>query len=528
MHTTLLNSFEKLKNATLQKAGIALMSPSNCIVLADCMDKQIGKKISETTVKRVYGFAKGHFNPSLFTLNAFAEFCGYRGWVDYFENCYETHSTTNQNDAQAWSDLKRKTDAFTRRTLQILKNRSGIPYNYTIARKSVNKYLNEFAAHSSSAAALIAPLGYGKTIGLCHWIEEKLEQNSPATNDLFLLVTSSALNNNSDAGRSLIEWLFYLLNYDDANDLISLKGKRAPGNFYLIIDDFDEHRFGRGSFRFILAELVDVLALYRKHSWFKVILTLRSDTYTNYHSDLMQHPEDWYLGMADSGEIENNVKLFNKLELDHLISKTPLILTPKMGREWFFKKLCQPLYFQLYYLANANKVKCDQLDHRDIYRYLSAYILNKIYAGPLLSEKLMLVKGLLREIAIKRKFHIINKLNVNLLIQSYADAYFDLLRSGYLIEQNTTNGLKPASLIRFGNNEFLEHAIALVVMRDHGYKLDHKVIDVLQHLLKDNDYVETVVSWCSVYAADHQNTDGRHQQAKVNFFIDTKPYLKCK
>src|ERR1700761_1596931 len=75
--------FEQLKQEVLDKAGLTIITPSDCQSLALNISKQTKKQISDTTIKRIYGFALSSSVPSLYTLNLLAEYCGYSSW-DYF------------------------------------------------------------------------------------------------------------------------------------------------------------------------------------------------------------------------------------------------------------------------------------------------------------------------------------------------------------------------------------------------------------------------------------------------------------
>src|ERR1700744_3414680 len=75
--------FEKLKGLVLQKSGYEDISPADCRGLSIAIFKLTNMQISETTLKRVYGFAYSKFKPSLFTLNAMARYCGFTGWADF-------------------------------------------------------------------------------------------------------------------------------------------------------------------------------------------------------------------------------------------------------------------------------------------------------------------------------------------------------------------------------------------------------------------------------------------------------------
>jgi len=74
---------ENIKSLTLSVAGIKNMSPMDCRVLSASILEKTKLSVSETTLKRLFGFARSKFNPSLFTLNAVAIYCGYRGWEDF-------------------------------------------------------------------------------------------------------------------------------------------------------------------------------------------------------------------------------------------------------------------------------------------------------------------------------------------------------------------------------------------------------------------------------------------------------------
>ncbi|SDR88537.1 hypothetical protein SAMN05216490_0129 [Mucilaginibacter mallensis] len=88
--------------------------------------KKTKKRISETTIKRFYGFALAKHNPSLFTLDTLTKYCNYNNWDDFIKehNNISINSKTHVVDLDI---LKAKAMKMTAFTLQALKNRSGIP-----------------------------------------------------------------------------------------------------------------------------------------------------------------------------------------------------------------------------------------------------------------------------------------------------------------------------------------------------------------------------------------------------------------
>ena len=75
MTSFLIHQFDVLKKHVLSAAGFKNIIPSDCRVLSLQIFKKTNQRVSETTLKRVYGFAYSKFRPSQFTLDALAKFC---------------------------------------------------------------------------------------------------------------------------------------------------------------------------------------------------------------------------------------------------------------------------------------------------------------------------------------------------------------------------------------------------------------------------------------------------------------------
>src|ERR1700743_3117068 len=78
--------FELLKSEVIKAAGITSITPADCKMLSYVITKKTEQRISETTLKRIYGFAFSKFKPSLFTIDVLARFCDYAGWNDFCQH----------------------------------------------------------------------------------------------------------------------------------------------------------------------------------------------------------------------------------------------------------------------------------------------------------------------------------------------------------------------------------------------------------------------------------------------------------
>lgn len=74
---------ETLKAAVLSETGLKVAAPGNCRVISFAIMHKTKLGVSETTIKRLYGFAICRFSPSVFTLNALAIYCGYDSWAAF-------------------------------------------------------------------------------------------------------------------------------------------------------------------------------------------------------------------------------------------------------------------------------------------------------------------------------------------------------------------------------------------------------------------------------------------------------------
>jgi hypothetical protein len=350
MTTLLPQYYEILKTTVLAASNLAAITPCDCKTISAKIFNKTKQSISETTLKRVYGFAYSKFKPSLFTIDVMAKYCGYQNWEDF---CFKQDQTTvNPNDTStSWETLKLNAGKITSFTLQVLRNKSGIPYNQTIKRQFIDEHFSEFLSGGYTATIVSAPAGYGKTIALCHWIEERLFLNATGkTNDIILFFSTNALMNAFLSGHDLNHWLLALLGYSADSDIAALfdNEQKKGGNFFLVIDDLDEYVYKPEQFKLLLNQLLDIFSLYQMTSWFKIILTMRSASWINNKHDINTGDNRWFKGFIGNEQWATNVPLYNLHEIKELC----LNINPD-AKDFVSVDLANnfnhPLYFQFYY-----------------------------------------------------------------------------------------------------------------------------------------------------------------------------------
>jgi hypothetical protein len=82
-----IESLEKLKAQLLWRTKINLSRPTDCQLLTEAISNSQGELINPITFKRIFGFVKYPFSPSLQTLNILSKFLGFKDWYDFEQAC---------------------------------------------------------------------------------------------------------------------------------------------------------------------------------------------------------------------------------------------------------------------------------------------------------------------------------------------------------------------------------------------------------------------------------------------------------
>ncbi|MCC8425836.1 hypothetical protein [Mucilaginibacter sp. UR6-11] len=492
-----LPKYEELKKLVLINANIAQVLPSECRALSDRVFKKNGNRVSETTFKRIYGFAYSKYSPSLFTLNVLAKYCNYKGWDDFCEK-QDKKELTSSKDFN-WQLLRQGAHKITEFTLRALKNKSGIPYGQTINRAFIDFHFDEFIKSGRTGTVLAAPAGYGKTIALCQWVEKKIEFDElNNTNDIILLFSSNAIMSVLVGGRDIHDWMLALLGYNNDIDILLDIRQRGSNKFYFIIDGLDEHMFKSDHFKVILNQLIDIFSFYKDHDWFKLVLVVRTATWINNRHELETGDNLWHTGFKkDDGCI--NVPLFNLTEMKLLCHQIQPGIENLIAAK-VIENFNHPLYFQFYYQQHKNVFFKNSIDHLSFYETVSAFILKKVYLGNYSTEKILLIKNLVEKLNIKNEQYKIDKPSVNDVIKKYNHAYQELLSVGFVRELNESNEYLVDIYIVFGNNEFMDHSIAKTLLYDNSNLFDGDLINAINKLLINNEHKVNVIKWCVIHA----------------------------
>lgn len=505
MRILLQHELEMLKQLVLATSGIKVITPAIFKELTALILHSTKKQVSSSTLKRIFGFAAYNFQPSLYTLNVLAEFCGYESWV-HFTTEHGAESLVMPAPAQAISyhNFQSKSLETSLHTLQSLKKKSGIPYTLTISRDLLNEHLEIFVNSNYLITAISSPAGYGKTTALCHWVEAYIQDvKKQQSKDVILFLSTKTLSriNQQD---NIQQWLLSLSGiYADgilSND--TLRNHLQKHKFYLVLDGLDSTNLNELQLEAATNMLLDSLNLYENCPNFKVILTMRSATWINFQRQLINENklDQCFLGFMASENNEKNFSLLTPHEIKLLANKIKpgLNLTYDLHQE-VFSLFSYPPFFQYYYQKNAKNFALNGLEIFDTYDVIYNYILDKIYTGRYCTEKVLLLNTIVKNGRYREGDFCTDKLKIYEDIARYIDAYNDLISVGVIREVNLSNEAGYLECIEFVHDRILTYCMAAKLIYDNNDAFDNTLIGHISCNYTPRFRLQ-VLKWC-IYTA---------------------------
>ncbi|GAA4780214.1 hypothetical protein GCM10023231_03960 [Olivibacter ginsenosidimutans] len=482
---------QELKIKVLEFAQINKIIAADCYKLALDISDKTQQTISQTTIKRVYGFAQARYAPSSFTLNVLSQYCGYESWTDFVDQIEMQKKQGIEH--YYWNNIAQVAHNITRFTLQTNKRKSGLSYRYTIDRQPISQHIQQFLQSKATTCIISALSGMGKTIGITRWVDEQLAINhAEKRNDIFLFVTSSSLFFAAYFGFDSNKWLAQLLNFSPLHfaKFLTSYEKNAPGKLYIIIDDFNHNMTNNRTFSIIFKQMIDIVVHLSNYSWIKFIITMRPSTWQKYGNFIENNKEIsklWFTNFVGHGAI--NLPPFSTQEIQQLMDKVPTAPPSKTcDKVPYFSTISTPLYFQYYYQLKGSSIRMNIDQSADEYAIISIFLRKKILKGALASEKQLLLNQLSFFIDLSTELPIINKKQVYPIIKENHPIYDELLHDGLIYEHQEGKGTRATYQIRFKSLVIAAYFIAQSTFELYENKAEKPLIDWLTH----NNYPEKV------------------------------------
>lgn len=476
--------FDKLKTLVLDKAQIKQLVPADCYRLALEIKAATNKSVSETTIKRVFGFASSIHQPSIYTLNALAEYCGFDGWDSFYTFMERGKLQTSQQ--KTWGEIALNATKISLFNIQSNKHRCGIPYHLTIDREYLQSFIERFKRSGATAGILHGPAGHGKTIAISRWVENQISLNHKAsTHDIYLFTNSLSLLQGMAFGYHCNRWLAHLLGFE-TSDLLDtfMEGYRvaAPGNFYLVIDELHCDLVPDRQFYNIMSQFIEMVRHFAQFNWFRIVLVLRDVTllkYENLFKETLINPQ-WFSDLGKTMvRTAPGMPSFSNTEVCQLVRN----ITGKIRPYTLLKQSAQnlvnvPLFFQYYYELVGAKLNPNQVTDFDEYLIAAQYLKKRVFNGINTLAKQALMEELTTITEERNGTLEISKKQAYTIIKQYRSAYNDLIYCGLLQEASSGGEVRQYTVIRFQSDLIATYFHALQLFSQHEHV--ERLIDALE------------------------------------------------
>lgn len=473
MKTYLQAYFDKLKSLVLKKAKITQLVPADCYRLALEVKVATNKSVSETTLKRVFGFASSIHQPSIYTLNALAEYCGFDGWDSFYISLEQNKLQTTQQ--RTWGEVALNATKISLFNIQSNKYKCGIPYHLTIDREYIDQFSDRFVNSGATTGILHGPAGCGKTIAVSRWVEKQISQiHVDSSNDIYLFTNSLSLLQGTAFGYHSNRWLAHLLGFETTELLDAFMEDHryeAPGNFCLIIDELHSDLVADRQFHAVISQFIDMVSHFAQYTWFRIILVLRTASLLKFESlfkDTVINPQ-WF-SMQHGGATRESVGMpvFSHTELHQLAQNINGSFSPYPLLKLQSTQLIHtPLFFQYYYDLAGERLNPYQVTSFDEYLIITQYLKKKIFNGVNTMGKQALMEELSPIIEQQDGKLQISRKQAYFIIKQHRVVFNDLLYSGLLHEMNYGLEIRQQTVVQFQSDTIGNYFVALNLFNEY-------------------------------------------------------------
>ena len=492
-----LSTLNEVKSLILLKTGIRTITPADCKRISIEISKTLNKNVSETTIKRLFGFAVVKHNFSKFTLTTLSEYVN----REESERWTLVSGSGAPEGSTKWDDIRANAKRITEYTLKSVRNRSGIPYEMTISRKFAEHDLNDFFKSSFSFTCFISQPGYGKTILMSHLVEKFFMAKDATYHDssaLFLTVNN--FYNQEQQSMTFEEQMKVQLKMNHKESLLeyiqnnyALTGRK----FVIFLDGFSELIIKKDMKKQLFESITNFICAIENIDCIKLVMSMRSTTWMRFY-DCIRHSaflkSKWFPGNYFSQSDVSNVPPLTGKEVDMIISK----VNPNEFNELSTKLKSQlkfPLYIQLYYQLKEEDPYFINATSITFHELISRFIQEKIYRSNYYTEKILFLKKVIQLTEYGKKEDTVPK---NLLIaelSAFKNAYMELLSEGILMEEKSQDDYQPKEYVRFIYPHIFEYFLFIELLEKFHLQVDWHFFQHIQQTYENNNTRFHLLQW---------------------------------
>ena len=447
------STLDELRNLVLSKSCLHSITPADCKRISLEISNTLQKTLSETTIKRLFGFANARHKFSKFTLTALAEY------VDKHPGHTAYHGA---------QEIDLKSASISKHTIKSTKNRSEIPYHLTISRDFAALDLENFHQSSCSFNCLISPPGYGRSILLSRLAEQIMDKQHPCHNNTSLLFISARhLFENEEKQISFEEQVKSLLDIHPEESLLhyaEVNQQQSGKIFTLFLDGFCELGLKNKFKELLLESIFDFIHSLGESNSIKIVMSMRTSTWKKYEPRVLNSEflkSKWFAGQHYDPKTSSNIPDLTKAEISQILNgiKEDSIDHPELSEEFKI-----PLNISLYYQLMEERSQLQKKSPINSQDLVAQYVKARIYRSNYYTEKIHFLRKIIHlseygkdELCVSKDL-LINDLS------AFKNAYIELLSDGVLTEEVCLTCKSQTSTVCFSQPAVFDYFLQIEVL----------------------------------------------------------------
>lgn len=507
---------QELKRLIILKNEIKNPSPSDCRFIAADIHKNLRKTISETTLKRLFGFASVKHEFSKFTINTLMEYTG----IVEDDVKSELLIFNNYEKGEEIDLVRAKAKRISNCTLLNIKNRCTVPYELTIGRDFANEELAIFTQSEYSYTLFISQPGYGKSILLSHLIQDMfMGDNSIYKKHVILFINADHIFNSDLADLTLEDRIKLKLGLLPNTSLISYFDEQFRINgakFFFAVDGLSDMIITKHLKPKIFDRIIDFISTIADSENVKVILNMRSTTWSRFYERIRFAPffkNKWYAGSYYQSHSASNVPPLTPCEVEQIFNKiSPSTFTPIS--EELKQQLKFPFHIQWYYQLRTAYPNFESYTNIVYFEIIAKFILEKIYNSTYATEKVLFCKKIIFLTNYGQKTFKVAKLDLMNEMPVFKNAYSELLSDGIITEDKRLEKDEYVEYVRFIQPHVFEYFQFIELYDLFGQKIDDRFFDIINKEYTGNQSRFQLLQWAVRFLVK------RHQFKTLNLLLN--------
>lgn len=488
------HQLNELKRLILLKSSIRFITPADCKRISIEISKRLNKNVSETTVKRLFGFAAVKHKFSNFTLTTLAEY------VDLEKNEQGISPVLVPVQQDEWKLVKEKVERITRFTLKTIRNRSGIPYEMTIRRRFAEHDFDEFFKGSYIFTALISQPGYGRTTLLSHMADNLfLKPDADYKTSTFLFITAYNLFHNDQANINMEDQLKIQLGMPVSVNILEYLDshqKKEDGKFIIALDGFAELVLKKEQKNHLFDSIINLICSLEDYKNVKLVMSMRSTTWARFY-ERMRHSSflksKWFPGNFFNMHELSNVPPLSEKEVELIISNMNMEMdkiNPRLKAQLKF-----PFHIQLYYQLKEEDPNFNYYSNITFYELVSRFIQEKIYRANYYTEKILFLKKIIQLTGYGKDANAVKKDSLLAELAAFKNAYMELIADGILMEERRIENAHPVEYVRFVHTHMFEYFLFVEILEKFHLQVNLEFFNYINTHYDSNQVRFQLLQW---------------------------------